>query len=131
MAYRDFSEMPVWQLAADVVKDVYTLSSQLPRCEDYALRGQQREAAVRNTGNIAEGFGRAHGKDKSNFYFFARGSSYEVVSHLLVGCKAGYFTEDEVIPLKTKCLKIVEELTKIVKLLSSSSGSPSNPKPQP
>jgi four helix bundle protein len=131
MAYFDFTEMPVWQLAAEVVKDVYTLSAKLPRCEDYALRGQLREAAVSVTGNIAEGFGRAHGKDKSNFYFFARGSSYEVVSHLLVGCKVGYFTENEVTPIKTKCLKIVEELNKIVKLLSSRIISPSGVKPQP
>lgn len=123
--------MPVWQLAAEVVKDVYALSAKLPRCEDYALRGQLREAAVSITGNIAEGFGRAHSKDKSNFYFFARGSSYEVVSHLLVGAKVGYFAENEVMPIRTKCFKIVEDLNKIVKLLSIQPSSVTNVKPQP
>lgn len=58
MAYHDFTEMPVWQSGMEIVKDVYALSAKLPKCEDYALRGQVRESAVSITGNIAEGFGR-------------------------------------------------------------------------
>lgn len=121
MAYLDFTEMPVWQLAAEIVKDVYDLSSKLPRCEDYALRGQVREAAVSVTGNIAEGFGRLHSKDKSNFYVYARGSCYEVKSHLLIGHKVAYFTSDEISPINLKCARVIEELNKIIKNLSSNS----------
>lgn len=119
MAYNDFTEMPVWQTASEVVKEVYDLSAKLPRSEDYALRGQVREAALSISGNIAEGFGRAHNKDKANFYVYARGSSYEVKSHLLIGCKVSYFTMDEVTPINAKCSKVIEELNKIIKSLSS------------
>jgi four helix bundle protein len=129
MACLDFTEMPVWQLAAEIVKEVYELSASLSRCEDYALRGQVREAAVSITGNIAEGFGRAHGKDKSNFYLYARGSSYEVRSHLLVGNKVGYFTTNEISSINAKCLKVVEELNKIIKNLSSTPTTQSGNKP--
>ena len=70
MAYNDFTEMTVWQLAMEIGKDVYAISEKLPKREDYALCGQLREAAVSIAGNIAEGFGRWHKKDKINFYFF-------------------------------------------------------------
>ena len=126
MAYYDFTEMPVWQLAAEIVKEVYELTTKLPKCEDYALRGQTREAAVSITGNIAEGFGRYHAKDKTNFYLFARGSSFEVRSHLLVGTIVSYYTNIEIDSINQKCLKVIEELNKIIKGLS-----PSKPQPKP
>lgn len=118
MAYYDFTEMPVWQLAMEIVKDVYAITNKLPRSEDYALRGQTREAAVSITGNIAEGFGRAHQKDKINFYLYARGSSCEVRSHLLVGLTVAYYTEEEIASINAKCLKVTEDLNKIIKGLS-------------
>lgn len=130
MAYRDFTEMPVWQLAAEVVKEVYELSARLPKCEDYALRGQVRDSAVSITGNIAEGFGRVHGKDKANFYTYARGSSFETRSHLLIGVKVNYFTTSEIASINAKCQKVVEELNKIINNLSSRPPKP-YPHPQP
>jgi four helix bundle protein len=119
MVYLDFTEMPVWQLAAEIVEEPYVLAAKLPRCEDYALRGQVREAALSRTGNIAEGFGHAHNKDKPNFNVYDRGSSYEVNSQLLTGHKVAYFTFGEISPMNTKCEKVFEELNKIIKSLLS------------
>ena len=93
MAYNDFTEMPVWQLAIEIVEDIYKLTEKLPKREDYALCGQMREAAISIAGNIAEGFGRSHTKDKLNFYYFSRGSANEEISHLLCGQKVKYFSE--------------------------------------
>jgi len=42
MAYKDFTEMPVWQLASEIVTDIYKLTGKLPKKEDYALSGQMR-----------------------------------------------------------------------------------------
>lgn len=122
MAYADFTEMPVWQLAAEIVKEVYDLSAKLPKCEDYALRGQVRDSAVSITGNIAEGFGRMHTKDKVNFYVYTRGSSFETRSHLLIGVKVNYFNAEEISSINAKCLKVVDDLNRIIKNLSSGSG---------
>lgn len=119
MPYHDFSEMPVWQLAMEVVKEVYKLTEKLPKKEDYALCGQLREAAVSIAGNISEGFGRGHKKDKVNFYYYSRGSAFEVRSHLYCGQNVGYFTSDEIGPVCNNCKKVVEELNKIIKGLSS------------
>ena len=120
MSYDDFTEMPVWQMAEKVVEDVYKLTESLPKREDYALCSQLRSAAVSITGNIAEAFGRGHKKDKINFYYYARGSAYEVRSHLLSGIKAGYFTMDSIELIQSECKKIVEALNKIIKGLGLS-----------
>lgn len=115
MVYRHFTEMPVWQLANEVVSDVYKLTEFLPKREDYALCSQLRGAAISIAGNIAEGFGRGHKKDKINFYLFSRGSSFEVQSHMLSGKTFGYFTDLQITPISEKCLKVIESLNKIIK----------------
>jgi four helix bundle protein len=125
MAYNDFTEMPVWQLAMEIVGDIYSLTEKLPKREDYALCGQMRDAAVSIAGNIAEGFGRWHKRDKINFYFYSRGSACEERSHLISGNKVGYFTSEEILPISNKCKQVVEELNKIIKGLNL------NSQPQP
>jgi len=44
-------------------------------------------------GNIAEGFGRKHTKDKLNFYYDSRGSLAETKNHLIYGHRVGYFDQ--------------------------------------
>ena len=112
MPYNHFTEMPVWQLADEIVGDIYRLTEALPKREDYALCSQLRDAAVSITGNIAEGFGRGHKKDKINFYLYSRGSSFEVQSHLLSGKTAGYFTHIQINPVNEKLFRVIEALIK-------------------
>ena len=120
MAYNDFTEMPVWQKADEIIGDVYKLTDLLPKREDYALCSQLGHAAISIAGNIAEGFGRGHTKDKINFYYFSRGSCFEVRSHLYSGKTAGYFADGQIKPIGEKCMRVVEELNKIIKGLSDS-----------
>ena len=129
MSYMDFTEMPVWQLAMEIVADVYSLTEKLPKKEDYALCGQMRSAAIGISANMAEGFGRWHKKDKMNFYFYSRASACEERSHLLSGKLVGYFT-DEKLRIYEKCKQVVEELNKIIKGLNSKNSQPQS-QPQP
>lgn len=45
MLYKNFTDMPVWQKAMDLSIAVFSLSSTLPRSEDYGLTSQLRRAA--------------------------------------------------------------------------------------
>ena len=124
MKYNDFSEMPVWQKGAEVIEKVYKLCLILPKSEVYTLSSQLKRASLSITANIAESFGRKHSKDKINFYIYARGSAFEVQSHLLIGKKLGFFNESEVQEINIICLEIIESLNKIMKGLIK-------PHPQP
>lgn len=98
----------------------YKLTDKLPKREDYDQCSQLRDAAISIAGIIAEGFGRGHKKDKINFYYYSRGSAFEVMSHLFCGIKAGYFSENEIQPICDKCNNCAESLNKIIKTLTNS-----------
>ena len=95
MAYKSFEEMPVWQKAMDLAVRIFGLTKNLPRKEDYGLTSQIRRSALSVPGNLAEGFGRKHTKDKLNFYYDSRGSLAETKNHLIYGHRVGYFDEQE------------------------------------
>ena len=119
MAYRHFTEMPVWQQAHKVVLLVYKLTSAFPESEKYALTSQMRRAAVSITSNIAEAFGRQTSKDKIRFYLHARGSCYEVQSQGYVARDLNYLTPADFAELHQRLDQIVHELNKIMKTLST------------
>ena len=66
--YKDFSEMPVWQLSIEVAEQVFVLTNDLPKKEDFGLTSQIRRASVSVSANIAEAFGRTSSPDKNKFY---------------------------------------------------------------
>ncbi len=45
MVYRSFTEMPVWQKANKLAVEVYKLTIDLPRSEDYGLTSQIRRSS--------------------------------------------------------------------------------------
>jgi len=114
MPYSSFEAMPVWQKAMDLAERVFTLTEGLPRKEDYGLTSQIRRSALSVPGNIAEGFGRHHTKDKLNFYYVSRGSLAETKSHMIYGLKVGYFQESAVTELAELIANIWEELNRLI-----------------
>jgi four helix bundle protein len=60
------------------------LTSDFPKEEVYGITSQLRRASLSIPANIAEGFGRYHFMDKAKFYLNARGSLYELKSHLII-----------------------------------------------
>jgi four helix bundle protein len=95
MGYNSFEEMPVWQKAMDLAVKIFKLTEKFPRKEDYGLTSQIRRSALSVSGNISEGFGRKHTKDKLNFYYDSRASLSETKNHLIYGHRVGYFDKSE------------------------------------
>ena len=93
MAFNSFEEMPVWQKAMDLAVRIFELTENLPKKEDYGLTSQIRRSALSVPGNLAEGFGRKHTKEKLNFYYVSRGSLSETKSHLIYGNRVRYFSD--------------------------------------
>jgi len=93
MAYEAFEDMTVWQKGMELAQSVYSMTERLPRKEDFGLTSQIRRSARSVSGNIAEGFGRKHTKDKLNFYYASRGSLTETKSHLILWAKGRILRE--------------------------------------
>lgn len=116
--FKSFTDMPVWQTAFELSKEVFTLTSGLPRSEDYGLTSQIRRSSNSVSANIAEGFGRNGLKDKRYFYVVSRGSAFETQHHLMYGREVGYFPEDKVKSLIIYYDHLIYDLNKIIKSLS-------------
>ena len=118
MIGKSFIEMPVWQKAHKLAADVFNLTINLPRSEDYGLTSQIRKSSNGAAACIAEGFGRSTKKDKSYFYIIARGSSFETQNHLLYGNNVGYFENQITKQFFDEYNELIFDLNKIIKSLS-------------
>ena len=117
MTYKTFRDMPVWIKAHALSIEVFNITNELPRSEDYGLTSQIRRSSNGISACIAEGFGRSTKKDKSFFYIVARGSTYETQNHLLYGNKTGYFETIKTETLFVQYNELIHELNKLVKSL--------------
>lgn len=115
--YKSFTEMPVWQKTHKLSKEVFLLTINLPKSEDYGLTSQIRRASNSVSANISEAFGRKTNKDKSNFYVVARGSAFETQNHLLYGEGVGYFKKTAVDELVQSYNELIHEINKIIAAL--------------
>jgi four helix bundle protein len=112
--YSSFEDMPVWQKGVELAERVFVITETLPRKEDYGLTSQIRRSALSVAGNIAEGFGRRHTKDKLNFYYMSCGSLAETKSHLIYGSRVGYFRPADLDSLLELVETIWKELNKLI-----------------
>ena len=78
-----------------IAEEIFKITENYPKKEDYGLTSQLRRSALSISANIAEAFGRQHNKDKINFYSFARGSLTETQSNLEYAKRVGYIEEKE------------------------------------
>lgn len=113
--YYDFTEMPVWKLAMEYAVQIFNLTINLPKQEDYALTSQIRRSSVSVSDNLAEGFGRETNLDKKRFYIMSRGSLLESKSQLIYGKSVNYFEVEKVDELIKMNEQIHFELNKLIK----------------
>jgi len=108
MEVKSFENLEVWQIGRDLVAKVYTLTASLPQSESFGLIAQIKRSALSVPANIAEGFGRYHYMDKAKFYLNARGSLYELKSHLLITQDLGYLKQSQAI---SNVLTLIDNLS--------------------
>lgn len=81
---RNYQTLDVWKMNIQLVKEVYLVTKNYPKEESFSLTLQTKRAATSIAANIAEGMGRQHKKDTLHFLHIARGSVYELETHLTI-----------------------------------------------
>lgn len=84
---QNFYDLVAWKNAHEFVLDIYKITQNFPKEERFGIISQIRRAASSITANIAEGFERFHFKDKTRFYYQARGSAAEVQNFILLASR--------------------------------------------
>jgi len=119
MRYKTFEDMTVWKKSMELADRIFYLTEKLPKKEDYGLTSQIRRSSLSVSGNIAEGFGRQHTKDKLNFYYDARGSLSETKNHMIYGQRVKYFTAADFDEVKILIEEIWKELNSVISSLQT------------
>lgn len=111
-----FEKLSVWQDARELVKFIYSLTTNFPAEEKFGVISQVRRSSVSVSCNIAEGSCRKSKKDQARFYEIAFGSAIETLNLLLVSNDLQFITEEQM----NKGRELVEKISnKLNKLISS------------
>jgi len=116
---RSFEDLIVWQKAHAFVLEVYRLTADFPREEQYGLTSQLRRAAVSIPANIAEGFKRRGKADKARLMNIAEGSLEEARYYLRLAGDLGYVRKAALTDSATEVGRLLGSYART--LLSSSS----------
>jgi four helix bundle protein len=109
----------VWQIAMELVPQVYRLTRKFPSDELYGITSQLRRAMVSVPANIAEGQGRAHQKEFVHFLSIARGSLAEVDTLMITAFKLGFVDEPSLSKIDSQIVMIRKLLQKLMKSQTS------------
>jgi len=81
---QDFRDLKVWQKAHQLVLEVYRLTDEFPKSEQFALTSQLRRAAASIAANIVEGRGAGSETLFRRHLRISLGSAFEVEYFLLL-----------------------------------------------
>lgn len=117
---RTYRDLLVWQKAKGLVVDVYQITGQFPRSEQFGLTAQIRRAAVSIPSNIAEGQGRATKGEFLHFLGIARGSLLEVETQLQIAVDLGYMSVSEFEKCDARSYAVLGLLNRLMASLTNS-----------
>ena len=118
MAWKNYTDLIVWQKGMDLVEQVYVLISLLPKEERFSLSDQMRRAAISIPANIAEGHGRQTENEFKHFLSISKGSVSELETHLLLCVRLHYFSQEQIAPVLDLCNEVKKILTKLITTFS-------------
>lgn len=117
---RSHRDLIVWQKAMDLVVGVYRATEAFPKAETYGLTSQIRRAVTSIPANIAEGQGRRQTKEFIYFLANARGSLWELDTHLETATRLGFLNSDSHSELQKQMDEVGRMLNGLMRSVSDS-----------
>ena len=108
-------KLDVWNLAVELVSEVYRVTSSFPAREVYSLTDQIRRAAVSIPSNIAEGAGRHTKKEFVNYLHMAQGSLSELDTQSEIAKRIGYLSASNWASIDVQMERIDKMLTGLIR----------------
>lgn len=115
MSVKCFRDLDVLKKAHSFVLDIYKITADYPKCEQFGLTNQMRRAAVSICANIAEG-NKKSTKEYLRFIDISQGSLEESKYYLLLSHDLGYFSDE----LFNKKYSEAEDVGRMLNALSRS-----------
>ena len=110
-----FEDLEVWQIAMELVYEVYEATRRFPPDERFGLISRMRRAAVSIPSNIAEGKGRSTDRDFALFLSHSRGSQQELHTQILIAKHLGFLSSEDADRLVERTARIGRMLHGLIK----------------
>lgn len=107
----NFKNLNIWKLSLALANEVYNLTDQFPKNEEFGLKSQLRRCSVSVASNIAEGSSRRSNKDFNRFLEISLGSLYELQTQIIISSQRNYFDLE-------KLDKIENNITELQRMIS-------------
>jgi len=112
-------KLDVYQIALNLLKEVYHLTKLFPTEEQFTLSSQLRRATISVCSNIAEGAARKSKAEKKRFYEVSRSSAVEVDTQFEIALVLGYLSKDQVPGLEQNLESVFRILSKMISNLET------------
>lgn len=114
--YLKLEDISAYRIASDLADIIFEKVSHWDWFNKKTLGIQLINAIDSIAGNIAEGFGRYHKKDKMKFYFNSRGSLFESAHWVKKAHKRKLFSDEETRIMLVELRKLPKEINSLIKL---------------
>lgn len=114
--YLKLRDIKAYQIATELSDYVWEIVLKWDWFNKRTLGAQWVEATDSIAGNIAEGFGRFHKKDKQKFYYNSRGSVYECGHWTSKACKRKLISEKQKSHIFKELRKLPKEINSLIKI---------------
>lgn len=105
----NYKQLKIWQLAMEIADQVFVVTSEFPIDERFDLKSQINRCTISIPSNIAEGSSRTN-KSFSHFIDISLGSSYELVTQLIIANNRNYISQEKFEQIENK----IDELQKML-----------------
>ncbi len=97
----NYKNLKIWQIGIEIAKNISDILLDFPKHERYDLSSQLSRCSVSIPSNIAEGPARTN-KLFRNFIDYSLGSSFDLITQILVAKHRKYITEETFNKLENK-----------------------------
>jgi len=103
-----------------ITENCYKITEDFPKEEKFGLIAQLRRSSISIPSNIAEGAGRNTNGEFKQFLGIANGSSFELITQLLISKRLNIMTEENVKPIVSDIIEVTKMNYALQKSLSKS-----------
>ncbi|MBZ9629101.1 four helix bundle protein [Psychroflexus sp. CAK1W] len=116
-------DLEVWKESIDFVTELYKVTNEFPKSEQYGLTSQIRRAAISVPSNISEGFARKGIKEKIRFLYIALGSNSEVETQLIIANNLDFVNNEDFESLETNNKNLGKRLINLIRFFERKNNS--------
>lgn len=111
-------DLDVWKMSIALVKDVYRMTNEFPKAEQFGLISQMRRASVSIPSNIAEGAARSSVKEYLKYLYISLGSLAELETQMIISKELNFVSNISDISLAIEDIR--KKLLNLIKYLKMS-----------